>query len=228
MERARRMRWWIAVPAGLALGLALAVGLDRATTPAEARSGPAVTVSAQQLTINQRISQQAVRRANRANRRLDGLQAAATGPAGPQGPTGPAGPGATRISWSGPVGTPAQVVLAIDGLTIRTSCETGPGGETGLLITGELAAPGSFVGSATIDGGTDPANPGSTNVQNFQTDLPAGTTPLGTVPAGDGTYLRVVANALVVMPSRTANVRVVELADGIADRCSFTGLAVTS
>ena len=64
MERKRRMRWWTAVPVGLALGL------DRAAAPAGAQSPPGITVSAQQLHINQRISQQGVRRANRANARL--------------------------------------------------------------------------------------------------------------------------------------------------------------
>jgi hypothetical protein len=228
MERARRWRWWVAVPIGVALGFALAVGLDRAAAPAGAQAAAGVTVSAQQLHINQRISQQAVRRANRANRRLDELQAAATGPAGPQGPPGPAGPGATRISWSAPAGTPAQVALAIDGLTIRTACEAGAGGETNLVITSELAGPGSLVGTATIDGGTDPNNPPQTNVANFQNDLPAGTSQLGTLPAADGSYFRVIANALLLTPTRTASTRIAELADGIADRCSFTGVAVTS
>jgi hypothetical protein len=30
------MGWWLAVPVGIALGLALAVGLDRAAAPASA------------------------------------------------------------------------------------------------------------------------------------------------------------------------------------------------
>jgi hypothetical protein len=84
------------------------------------------------------------------------------------------------------------------------------------------------VGSVTLDGGADPANPPSTSVSNFQTDLPAGTSPLGTIPAADGSYARVIADALVVAPRRTVNVRVAEMADGIADRCSFDGLAVPS
>ena len=228
MERTRRMRWWIAVPVGLALGLALALGLDRAAAPAGAQGPPAITVSVQQLHINQRISQQGVRRANRANARLDALRAAATGPAGPQGPTGPAGPGAARIAFSAPVGTPPQVVLTLEGLTIRAACELGASGETNLVITGELAAPSTLVGSAIVDGGTDPNNPAATNVSNFQNDLPAGVAPLGTVPAVDGEYLRVMANALVLMPAHTASIRIAELADGIADRCSFTGVAVSS
>ena len=84
------------------------------------------------------------------------------------------------------------------------------------------------MGSAIVDGGTDPNNPAATNVSNFQNDLPAGVAPLGTVPAADGEYLRVMANALVLMPARTASIRIAELADGIADRCSFTGVAVSS
>jgi hypothetical protein len=221
------MAWWIAVPVGLALGLALVLLLERGAAPANAQGG-GIELSAQQLLINQRIAQQGVKRANRANGRLDALKTTATGPAGPRGPAGPAGPGATRISWSAPVGTPPQVALTLDGITVRVACEAGPAGEASLAITGDLAAPSSFVGSVTIDGGTDPANPTTTDVSNFQQDLPAGTSPLGTVPAADGTYLRVLANALVLGPSSTASIRVAEMADGIADRCSFTGLAVSS
>jgi hypothetical protein len=217
------MGWWIAVPVGIALGLLLAMALDRAAAPAAAagEGGYALTVS--QLKTNQVIAQQGVRRANRANARLDALGTAARGPAGP---AGPAGPGASRIAYSAPAGSPAQTALSVDGLTVRTACTTGAGGETQLEITGELAAPADFVGTAGIDGGTDPANPAQQQSGNFQNSLPAGTSPLGTVPAADGTYLRIVANAIVVMPSRTISIQVAEFADGINDRCSFNGVAV--
>ena len=233
MSRARRMGWWIAVPVGIALGLLLAMALDRAAAPAAAAGGEGYAFTVSQLKTNQRIAQQGIRRANRANARLDALDAPATGggaggAAGPPGPAGPAGPGAVRISYSAAAGTPAQTALAVDGLTIRTACTVGAAGETQLEITGELTAPATFVGTASIDGGTDPANPASQSAGNFQNALPAGTSPLGTVPAADGTYLRIVANALVALPTRTISVQVAEVADGTADRCSFTGVAVAA
>ncbi|HEX2502342.1 MAG TPA: hypothetical protein VHK00_00235, partial [Miltoncostaeaceae bacterium] len=76
MERARRMGWWIAVPVGVALGLLLALGLDRAASPASAQGGSGFTLSVEQMRINQRIAQQGVKRANTANARLDALRPA--------------------------------------------------------------------------------------------------------------------------------------------------------
>ena len=57
-----RGRWWIGVAAGMALGLGTVVAVDAATDQASAQSG--FRVSAEQLRINQRISQAAVRRSN--------------------------------------------------------------------------------------------------------------------------------------------------------------------
>lgn len=59
-------RWpWAAVGCALVAGLALALALDRAATPASAQAED-VRVTAQQLLINQRISQAGVRRSNEA------------------------------------------------------------------------------------------------------------------------------------------------------------------
>ena len=55
-------RWWIGVAAGVALGLGAVVAADVATDEASAQSR--FVVSAEQLRINQRISQAAVRRVN--------------------------------------------------------------------------------------------------------------------------------------------------------------------
>lgn len=55
-------RWWIGVTAGVALGLGSVIAVEAATTDATAQSG--FTLSAEQLRINQRISQAAVRRSN--------------------------------------------------------------------------------------------------------------------------------------------------------------------
>jgi hypothetical protein len=223
MPRARRMGWWIAVPVGIALGLLLALGIDRAASPAAGAGGSEIALTVEQLRINQRIAQQGVKRANRANSRLDALA-----PGSAAGPAGPAGPGAARISFAGPVGTPARNVLALDGIVLRAACEAGPGGGASLVITGELAAPITLAGTASVDGGADPANPASTSLSNFQNSLAAGAATLGTVPADDGLYLRVVVNVLLIAPTRTVSVDLVEMADGINDRCSFDGVAVPS
>lgn len=48
MRHARRMGSWIAVPVGVALGLVLALGLDRAAEPAGAQgAGSGFTLSAE-------------------------------------------------------------------------------------------------------------------------------------------------------------------------------------
>jgi hypothetical protein len=227
MPRVRRFGWWAAVPAGIALGLLLALAIDRAAPPA-AGAASGFTVSVEQLKINQRIAQQGVRRANRANARLDALAPGTGGGAGPSGAAGPAGPGAARIAFEGPVGTPPRQVMDLAGIVLRASCEAGPAGETLLVLTGDLSQPITLTGTASGDGGTDPANPASTNLNNFQDARPAGTSTLGTVPAGDGTYFRVVVNVLLVSPTRTVSVDLVEMADGINDRCSFNGVAVPS
>ncbi len=60
---------WIGVAAGLTLGVAGVVAADQASQPASAQSG--FSVSAEQLKINQRISQAAVRRSNEGLTLLD-------------------------------------------------------------------------------------------------------------------------------------------------------------
>ena len=65
----RRPNWWVGVSLGVALGLGGVVGVEAATDDASAQSG--FTVSAEQLKINQRISQAAVRRSNESLDLLD-------------------------------------------------------------------------------------------------------------------------------------------------------------
>lgn len=61
--------WWIGIAAGLTLGAAVVVTVDQVSEPASAQGGFAV--SAEQLRINQRISQAAVRRSNESLNLLD-------------------------------------------------------------------------------------------------------------------------------------------------------------
>jgi len=73
MTDALRGRWWIGVSTGVALGLAGVVAVEASTDQAGAQRP--VAVSAQQLKINQRISQAAVKRSNRAQTRLAVVEA---------------------------------------------------------------------------------------------------------------------------------------------------------
>lgn len=67
-------RWWMGVSAGVALGLGGIVAVEASTGEADAQRPIAVT--AQQLKINQRISQAAVKRSNDALARIGPLEAA--------------------------------------------------------------------------------------------------------------------------------------------------------
>ena len=102
---ARGLEWWMAVATALLVGLAAAAIASRAAAPARAQEAPAgFELSVNQLRINQRISQAAVRRGNEALAKLGALEPKVTaiettggkagpkGDAGPQGPPGPAGP----------------------------------------------------------------------------------------------------------------------------------------
>jgi hypothetical protein len=62
MVEAMKGRWWIGVTAGVVLGIGGIAAFEATTGTADAARPVAVT--AQQLTINQRISQAAVRRSN--------------------------------------------------------------------------------------------------------------------------------------------------------------------
>lgn len=64
-----RPRWWVAVAAGVALGLGVMVAVEAGTGDASAQGGFAVT--AEQLRTNQRISIAAVKRSNQSLDLLD-------------------------------------------------------------------------------------------------------------------------------------------------------------
>ena len=83
-----RGRWWMGVAAGVAAGLAGIVAVEAATDDAAAQRSK-VRLTKEQLVINQRISQAAVRRSNEALRRIEaagtpvaGLWAVSSGVAG--------------------------------------------------------------------------------------------------------------------------------------------------
>jgi hypothetical protein len=68
-----RGRWWIGVAAGVALGLGTVAAVDSITGEASAQTAK-FTVSPEQLRINQRISQAAVRRSNESLDLLDPIR----------------------------------------------------------------------------------------------------------------------------------------------------------
>jgi hypothetical protein len=64
-------RWWMGVTAGMVIGLGTVAGVQAATS--DGSNGRKVIVSSQQLKINQRISQAAVKRSNDALKNLSTL-----------------------------------------------------------------------------------------------------------------------------------------------------------
>jgi hypothetical protein len=90
------LEWWVAIAAAVGAGLLAAAIFGGAAVQANAQASD-VRITAQQLLVNQRISQAGVRRANEALQKLAELQLSAgpagqAGPAGPKGDTGPPGP----------------------------------------------------------------------------------------------------------------------------------------
>jgi hypothetical protein len=76
---------WLAVGAGVALGIGGVVVAGHATQEATGQSAAGVRVSAEQLAINQRISQAAVRRANESLRLLGPIRPRTGQPGKPLG-----------------------------------------------------------------------------------------------------------------------------------------------
>lgn len=226
MRAARRMGWWVAVPIGIALGLALAIAIDRVAAPASAQTGASVfTLTVDQVRINQRIAQAGVRRSNRANERLDRLTGAGPGPPGPPGPAG--GVDAKRIAYSAAAGGPPRTVLDLEGLSLRVTCEAGGAGETALSISATVDQETSVIGTASVDAGADPANPNPPGTTNFQITLaPGPANTLGGPTAPDGEFARSIGTVLFIASARTISLNIAVVADGTGDRCSFNGTAV--
>jgi hypothetical protein len=172
-------------------------------------------VSGEQLRINQRISQAAVRRSNRANTRLDRLRL-------------PAGPGAVRIAFSAAAGAPPQTVLDAAGVTMTAACAAEAGGGAAVDVTFGVAQASTIFGTTSIASGTDRAAPATTEAQNIELPLPAGATLTEGDPAAGGAYVREFVSAVIVTPTRTLSFGGSLLADAAADRCTFNGVVVPS
>jgi hypothetical protein len=149
----RRVEWWVVIAAAVAAGIVGVAIFGLAAVPANAQASD-VKVTAQQLLVNQRISQAGVRRANEALQKLAALQAT-PGPAGPQGPKGDPGP-------AGPAGPPPFVLPSVfDGallVSVTSDPQTIDPNTTGAQAdvscgTGNFALSGGFNTTTDNDGG---------------------------------------------------------------------------
>jgi hypothetical protein len=157
-------RWWVGIAAGVALGLGAVVALEASTDDASAQRP--VIVSAQQLKINQRISQGAIKRVRRAEKDIASLGAAAPLYAVSNGAVGSnlvrgrgavssqhVDPGSYRVkfvrnisacSWSATLTSEAPPVP--DAAFIRVALDTTDVGRTQLIVRTN-ALNGQFVNS---------------------------------------------------------------------------------
>jgi hypothetical protein len=151
-------RWWVGTAAGVALGLGAVIAVEGATGQADAARP--VTVSAQQLTINQRISQAAVKRSNDALKQLGTITpqiplfAVSSGAVGSNLVRGRGATSAQRIddgnyrvkfdrniaacSWTGTASADAPPVS--DAVTVRIALDTTDAGRTQLVVRTSNAA----------------------------------------------------------------------------------------
>ena len=180
---ARGLEWWMAVVTALLVGLAAAAIVSRAAAPARAQEAPAgFELSVNQLRINQRISQAAVRRGNDALAKVAALEpkvaaietgagkAGPAGPIGPQGPIGPIGPQGVPGSAAGfaLVQADGDVVEARSQGVLDANVEK-PNPGTGIYCLTGLAAPPkamvavSFGGSPHLVSVNMPAPSGQVN-----------------------------------------------------------------
>lgn len=138
----RTGRWWIGVSAGVALGLGSVIAVEAATTDASAQSG--FTLSAEQLRINQRISQAAVRRSNESLNLLDPIRKSGARDDAPGWATTQIGDGAitsAKLDSTVREGLPRwAVVTATTGALSRGD---------GVTASAKLADPGDY--SVTFD-----------------------------------------------------------------------------
>jgi hypothetical protein len=145
------LEWWVAIAAAVGAGLLAAAVFGGAAVQANAQASD-VRVTAQQLLINQRISQAGVRRANEALQKLAELQLSA-GPAGPSGPAGPAGA-------AGPAGPPGPAGGLNASLVTRVVLEdqtidpNSTGSQTDVVCpAGAVAVSGGVQTTTDSDGG---------------------------------------------------------------------------
>jgi hypothetical protein len=191
------MEWWVAIAAAAAAGVLAAAIFGFAAVPANAQSSD-VRVTAQQLLVNQRISQAGVRRANEALQKIAELQAAppTQGPAGPKGDTGAAGPaGAPGVP--GPPGG-----LASTSVTVETEDETTIPAET----TGNQVDVTCPAGTVAISGGfqTTGDNELGTLVSSWRSDSDTWSFVMRNGASSGGDDLKVTFSAVCVGPTPAA------------------------
>ena len=187
------MEWGVAIAAAVGAGILAAAIFGSAAVPANAQSSD-VRVTAQQLLVNQRISQAGVRRANEALQKIAELQAT-PGPQGPKGDTGATGP-AGAPGLPGPPGG-----LNSASVTVETEDQTIPADSTGLQVdvtcpTGAMAVSGGF--QTTTD------NELGVLVSSWRSDTDTWSFVMRNGAASGGDALGVTFSAVCVAPSPTA------------------------
>ena len=145
-------RWWVGMTAGVVIGLGAVVAVEGTTGRADAARPVAAT--AQQLTINQRISQAAVKRSNDALSKLGAIApqiplfAVSSGAVGSNLVRGRGAVSAQRIddgnyrvkfdrniaacSWTGTASADAPPVS--DAVSVRIALDTTDAGRTQLVV----------------------------------------------------------------------------------------------
>ncbi len=145
----------MAIAAAAGAGLLAAAIFGGAAVQANAQASD-VRVTAQQLLVNQRISQAGVRRANEALQKIAELQLTPgpAGPAGPKGDTGPAGPQGSPGSPLVLAGSPFLNAI----LVVKSEEQTIAPASTGTQVdiqcgTNDLAISGGFNTTTDTGGG---------------------------------------------------------------------------
>ena len=184
MATTRRVgRAWLAAGAGAVLGIGGVLLAGQATDEASGQSARPVTVSAQQLAVNQRISQAAVRRANESLKLLGPVRPV------PRTPAKPLGWRAADLSPDLRERQPRWAVVAPDGTLARGRGATAAARTAfgryrvafdrsvvacAVSATIAVVAPGDTVLFDRVPTlGIDPADPAVVTVRIFQASNPA-------------------------------------------------------
>ena len=177
--------------------------------PRASRSAPSSSHSAQ------RIAQQGVRGApagpTPASTRCAPPRPRPRARRGPAGPPGTSGPGATRISFSWALsGRRRRSRWPSTASRSAAACQAGPSGERGPRHhLGSRPRRAPSVGSAIVRRRHRSEQPGRQRTSpTSRTTCPPGSRRSGRSRRLDGEYLRATANALVLMPARTASIRI--------------------
>lgn len=161
---------------------------------------------------------------------LDVPERGPAGPVGPAGAAGPAGPGAARLRLAEAATADAapRTILDVPGMRMSGAC-VAHDGQVGMNLSLAPAEDTTINESVLIDQGDDIAAGGQTQgAQNLAISLPGGAPVEVGGPSVETGYVRVIANLVMAMQSRTITAQIVLIVDATAGRCSVDGTAVTA